>query len=194
MKTVKDPDALNALAQKSGARVKKQVEPVSKTFTTPKPDPTLVALNKSIVEAGKANIKALTDLKRQISEIDIKPMPAPVQKRDPAINDINENIIKSAKETIKALEGLKKQIKEIPMPEYPESDPAIIDVSKNIVEAERSNVMMLNELKRQVSEIQLMTPDPITRWQFDFIRDDKGYLQKCIAEGQPDAGVKKVLN
>ena len=179
MKSVKDPEALNALAKKTGSKVTG-----GKVFTTPKPDPALAIMGKHIIEAGKANIKMLNELKKMVSAIEVAPMPK--QKFDPAINDINENIIKANKANLKALEELKKQIKDIPVVELPEPDPAITEVSKNIIEAEKSNVMMLNDLRRQVSEIQLMTPEPITQWDIDFIRDDKGYLQKCVMNGTPD--------
>jgi hypothetical protein len=71
-------------------------------------------------------------------------------------------------------------------PPPPVPDPTMVKVSENVIEASKANVMMLAELKQQISEIQLMSADPVTRWEFDFIRDDKGYLQRVIANGTPE--------
>lgn len=81
----------------------------------------------------------------------------------------------------------------VPMPEPkpeppapPEPDPALVAVGNNILEAGKANVMMLSELKKQISEIQFMSADPITHWDFEFIRDDKGYVQRLVAQGTPE--------
>jgi hypothetical protein len=71
-------------------------------------------------------------------------------------------------------------------PSPPVPDPTMVKVAENVIEAGKANVMMLAELKQQISEIQLMSADPVTRWEFDFIRDDKGYLQRVIANGAPE--------
>jgi hypothetical protein len=71
-------------------------------------------------------------------------------------------------------------------PSPPVPDPTMVKVAENVIEAGKANVMMLAELKQQISEIQLMSADPVTRWEFDFIRDDKGYLQRVIANGTPE--------
>jgi hypothetical protein len=93
MKSVKDPAALNALALKTGAKVtgedgktfntkqtkavpEKKLEPVvplpepkPEPPPPPEPDPTMVAVGENIIEAGKANVMMLAELKQQISEI-----------------------------------------------------------------------------------------------------------------------------
>jgi len=48
----------------------------------------------------------------------------------------------------------------------------------------RANVMMLAELKQQISEIQMQSPQPILDWDFEMIRDDKGYLTNIKAHAE----------
>ena len=76
-----------------------------------------------------------------------------------------------------------------PKPEKP--DLGSVKVAETIVEVSRTNATMLEQIRDQISKIQMTSADPITRWEFEFIRDDKGYLTKLIADGVTPM---KVLN
>ena len=71
-----------------------------------------------------------------------------------------------------------------PKPEKP--DLGSVKVAETIVEVGRTNATMLEQIRDQISNIQMTSADPITRWEFEFIRDDKGYLTKLIADGAPE--------
>jgi len=64
-------------------------------------------------------------------------------------------------------------------------------VAESLNSMSKANVMMLAELKKQIAAIQFNAAQPITDWEFDFIRDDKGYLVKLIASAKTD---KRVIN
>jgi hypothetical protein len=68
-----------------------------------------------------------------------------------------------------------------PKPEKP--DLGSVKVAETIVDASRTSATMLQQIKEQISKIQLTAPEPITHWEFDFIRDDKGYIVRLIADG-----------
>lgn len=74
-------------------------------------------------------------------------------------------------------------------PETP--DKGSILVAETMAEMSKANVMMLAELKSQIAAIQFNAAQPITDWEFDFIRDDKGYLTKLIASAKTD---KRTIN
>lgn len=64
-------------------------------------------------------------------------------------------------------------------------------VAESIDSMSKANVMMLAELKKQIAAIQFNAAQPVTDWEFDFIRDDKGYLVKLLASAKPD---KRTIN
>ena len=59
-------------------------------------------------------------------------------------------------------------------------------VAESLNSMSKANVMMLAELKSQIAAIQFNAAQPITDWEFDFIRDDKGYLVKLLASAKTD--------
>jgi hypothetical protein len=79
-----------------------------------------------------------------------------------------------------------------PKPEPPVADPGSVLVAEKIEAAAKGNAMMIAELKKQISEIKFSEDRPLLEWNFDMIRDDKGYLiriKACCAEP-----VKRTLN
>jgi len=82
-----------------------------------------------------------------------------------------------------------------PKPEPPLNPETADEGSKMVAESlntmSKANVMMLAELKSQIAAIQFNAAQPVTDWEFDFIRDDKGYLVKLIASAQTD---KRTIN
>jgi len=89
---------------------------------------------------------------------------------------------------------LEKAVKlEKPMP--PLNPEAADEGSKMVAESlnsmSKANVMMLAELKSQIAAIQFNAAQPVTDWEFDFIRDDKGYLVKLLASAKTD---KRTIN
>jgi len=64
-------------------------------------------------------------------------------------------------------------------------------VAESINSMSKANVMMIAELQKQIAAIQFNAAQPITDWEFDFIRDDKGYLVKLIASAKTD---KRIIN
>jgi hypothetical protein len=91
----------------------------------------------------------------------------------------------------------KRMEPEVPMPEptvapKPEKpDAGSMKVAETIVDVGKSNATMLEQIKDQIANIQMKAAEPITHWEFDFIRDDKGYLVRLIADG---SAMRKVLN
>lgn len=77
----------------------------------------------------------------------------------------------------------------------PKAPPPPDDGSKVLAEkieaAGKASVMMMAELKDEIARIQLQTPEVIMEWDFDFERDDKGYLTRIRATANPS---KKTLN
>jgi len=64
-------------------------------------------------------------------------------------------------------------------------------VVESLTSMSKANVMMLAQLKEQIASIQLNAAQPITDWEFDFIRDDKGYLTRLTASAKTD---KRTIN
>lgn len=64
-------------------------------------------------------------------------------------------------------------------------------VAESLNSMSKANVLMLAELKSQIAAIQFSAAQPITDWEFDFIRDDKGYLVKLLASAKTD---KRIIN
>lgn len=81
-----------------------------------------------------------------------------------------------------------------PKPEPPKPvgpDTGSIKVSEAIIDAGKTNVQMLEQIKQGIADIKMSAAEPITHWEFDFIRDSKGYLVKLVCEGSSPV---KVLN
>jgi len=55
----------------------------------------------------------------------------------------------------------------------------------------KANALMMAELIQQISAIKFNASQPITDWEFDFIRDNKGYLVKLLASAKTD---KRTIN
>ena len=72
-----------------------------------------------------------------------------------------------------------------------EADEGSKMVAESLNSMSKANVMMLAELKSQIAAIQFSAAQPITDWEFDFIRNDKGYLVKLLASAKTD---KRVIN
>jgi hypothetical protein len=83
-----------------------------------------------------------------------------------------------------------KQIPQPPAPP-PGPDPGAKLIAEKIGDIGSSNAKMLQEIKEQISRIQMTAAEPITHWNFDFIRDDKGYLVRLVADAGPQT---KTLN
>lgn len=52
----------------------------------------------------------------------------------------------------------------------------------------QSIVSILEDVKTQISNIQIDSPEPVTEWDFEFVRDRAGYTQKI------EAKAKRTLN
>lgn len=81
-----------------------------------------------------------------------------------------------------------------PKPEPPKPvgpDTGSIKVSEAIIDAGKTNVKMLEQIKQGIADIKMSAVEPITHWEFEFIRDSKGYTVKVICEGSSPV---KVLN
>ena len=81
--------------------------------------------------------------------------------------------------------------KPTPAPKPAPPDAGSVKVAQTIVDAGKTNATMLLQIKEQIAKIQMNAPEPITHWEFQFIRDDKGYLVRLIADG---AAPIKTLN
>lgn len=68
-----------------------------------------------------------------------------------------------------------------PAPEPPVADPGSKLVADAIEASARATAMMLGELKKQMAEIRMQVHEPILEWDFEFIRDDKGYTTNLRA-------------
>jgi hypothetical protein len=80
----------------------------------------------------------------------------------------------------------------LPLPAAPDlNSKAIMSLSESVTDATRANVMMLAELKSAIISTQTQAPGPVLNWEFDMIRDDKGYLVKVKANA---VMVKPTLN
>jgi hypothetical protein len=64
-------------------------------------------------------------------------------------------------------------------------------VAQKIEEIGHTNAMMLKQLTMQIAEIQLQVNDPILDWDFEFVRNDQGYLTNIKAHAEI---VKPTLN
>lgn len=91
----------------------------------------------------------------------------------------------------KKLEPVVKPEKPVPPLNPEKADEGSKMVAESLNSMSKANVMMLAELKSQIAAIQFNAAQPITDWEFDFIRDDKGYLVKLIASAKTD---KRVIN
>jgi len=80
---------------------------------------------------------------------------------------------------------------ETPPPKPTGPDPGSRLVAEKIEAGNKGIVMMLAELKEQMSEIQMQAYEPITDWDFEFIRDDRGYTTNLLAHGSV---APKVIN
>ena len=76
-----------------------------------------------------------------------------------------------------------KRIPKAPEPKPTGPDPGSRLVSESVQAAAKANVMMLAELKEQMQSFQAQSYEPITDWDFEFVRDDKGYLIRMLAHG-----------
>ena len=98
-------------------------------------------------------------------------------------------------EEVKPVETLEKPVlkkaepKQPPKPTGPDAGSKL--VAETMVSMSRANVLMLAELKSQIAAIQFNAAQPITDWEFDFIRDDKGYLVKLTASAKTE---KRIIN
>ena len=84
-----------------------------------------------------------------------------------------------------------KQIPKAPEPKPIGPDPGSRLVVESVQAAAKANLMMLAELKEQMQRFQGQSHEPITDWEFEFVRDDKGYLIRMLAHGTAPV---KVLN
>jgi len=91
----------------------------------------------------------------------------------------------------KKLEPIVKPEKPVPPLNPEKADEGSKMVAESLNSMSKANVMMLAELKNQIAAIQVNAAQPITDWEFDFIRDDKGYLVKLIASAKTE---KRVIN
>lgn len=75
-----------------------------------------------------------------------------------------------------------------PAPPAPEPEPGpdagSVLVADKIMQASKVSAMMIAELKKQISQIQLSNERPILDWDFEFIRDNKGYLTRIKAHAE----------
>jgi len=78
-----------------------------------------------------------------------------------------------------------------PPPAPPAPDPGIAALAIQIEAASKGHLMMMAELKKQISEIQMNAAEPPMEWEFEFIRDDSGFLINLLAHG---ARPTKTLN
>jgi hypothetical protein len=134
-----------------------------------------------------------------------------------SISDLNNLALKSgskiSNKSGKVFNSSKKKVEMRPIPEpapMPEPIPvpikkepmplpaaqdlnskAIMSLSESVTDATRANVMMLAELKSAIISTQTQAPGPVLNWEFDMIRDDKGYLVKVTANA---VMVKPTLN
>lgn len=85
------------------------------------------------------------------------------------------------------------EAKQIPKPVAPPPgpDPGLKMISDKIADAGRGSAALLEQIREQIAGIQMTAAEPITHWEFDFIRDDKGYLVRLIANGAESV---KVIN
>ena len=74
------------------------------------------------------------------------------------------------------------------LPEVKKSDPGPQIIANAVESAAKANLMMMAELKQQISQIQLKSAMPITEWEFDMIRDGKGYLTTIKARAGAPSG------
>ena len=79
------------------------------------------------------------------------------------------------------------EAKQIPKPPAPPPgpDPGMKMISDKIVDVGQTTATMLEQIREQIAGIQMNAPEPITNWAFDFIRDDKGYLIRLVANAMP---------
>jgi hypothetical protein len=78
-----------------------------------------------------------------------------------------------------------------PPPEPEKPDLGSVKLSETIVDAGNRNATMLQQIRDEIAKIQFTAAEPITHWEFTFLRDDKGYLVRLIADAEPNV---KVLN
>lgn len=82
-----------------------------------------------------------------------------------------------------------------PKPPVPLNPTTADEGSKMVAESlnsmSKANVMMLAELKAQISAIRFDAAQPITDWEFDFIRDKNNYLTRITATAKTS---KRTIN
>jgi len=76
-----------------------------------------------------------------------------------------------------------------PKPEKP--DLGSVKVAETIVDASRTTATMLQQIKEEIANVQLTAPEPITHWEFTFVRDTKGYIVRLVADATAPI---KILN
>ena len=78
-----------------------------------------------------------------------------------------------------------------PIPEPVKADPGMALLAEKIENTGKEMVNILSELKQQISKIRLQVDHPILDWDFEVLRDNKGYLTNIIAHATV---VKPTLN
>ena len=79
----------------------------------------------------------------------------------------------------------------LPPPVAAVSDESINILADKIEQAGNVNAEMLVGLRQQITEIQFHSERPVLDWDFEFIRDSKGYLARIKAHAEI---VKPTLN
>lgn len=66
----------------------------------------------------------------------------------------------------------------------PVSEPDFKILADQIAESSKTNAGILEGIREQISQIQLNSTQQIIAWDFDFIRDDNGYLEHIRADAE----------
>ena len=95
------------------------------------------------------------------------------------------NTAKKIASPVKRLEKASavKEVEQTPETPPPISDSGSMAIAQAIEGAAKTTSQMISDLGKQMGEIQMQAYEPITEWEFDFIRDSNGYLVKLLAHG-----------
>lgn len=81
-----------------------------------------------------------------------------------------------------------KRLEPLPQPKKkspPEPDPGMVMIADAMTDANKATLMLFAELKAQMKTMHAgaqVEQTLITEWDFDFVRDEKGYLSKVKAQ------------
>jgi len=94
------------------------------------------------------------------------------------------NAAKKTAQPVKRLESKSavKETEQTPTPP-PITDTGSMAIAKAIEAAAIRTSKLINDLGKQMGEIQMQAYEPITEWDFEFVRDSEGYLVRLLAHG-----------